>query len=92
MDSLTMFSILLCLIIFVVFFVIGYFSMKRSGGFFLFLAGFVLINVAVSAYAVLGAVSTLIVFFGAFIILSGIMKAFFQKTSQPESGGRIQGS
>lgn len=85
-----MFSILLCLIIFVVFFIMGYLSMKRSGGFFLILAGFVLINVSLSAYVALGMVSGLIILFGCFIILSGIMKAFYHK-SKPESGGRVHG-
>ena len=84
-----MFSILLCLIIFVVFFILGYLSQKRSGGFFLILSGFILIDVAVSAYAALGAVSGLIILFGVFIVLSGIMKAFIKK-AKPETGTGIR--
>ena len=92
MDAMTMFSILLCLIIFVMFFIIGYLSLKRSGGFFLILAGFSLVNVAVTAYAVLGVAASLLVIFGLFIVLSGIMKAFYNKTAQNETGGPIRGS
>ena len=87
MDALSMFSIVLCLVIFVIFFILGYLSEKRSGGFFLMLAGFVLINVAVTAYSVLGAVVSIIVVIGIFIVFQGGMKAFYARTAQNETGG-----
>lgn len=85
-----MFSILLCLIIFVVFFLVGYLSLKRSGGFFLMLAGFCLLNVGVQAFTVLGMVGGIIVLFSLFIVLTGAVKAFYRNPAQDESGGRMQ--
>lgn len=91
MDSMTMFGIGVSLVIFVIFCILGYQSQKRSGGFFLFLAGFCLISIALTAWSILGTVGSLLVIFGAFIVLSGVLKAFYNKTSQPESGGRTRG-
>ena len=91
MDAATMFSIGISLVIFVIFFILGYLSQKRSGGFFLFLAGFCLISAAATASSVLGAVFSLLVIFGVFIVLAGVMKAFYNKTSQPETGGKVRG-
>lgn len=72
------FSIAFFFIFFSVFFLVGYFSKKKSGGFFLMFAGFTFIAFDIEASSVLGTmVSAFISPFGIFIILLGIMKAFF---------------
>lgn len=90
MDALVMFGIGVSLVVFILFFILGYLSLKRSGGFFLMLAGFTLLSIAASAYSLLGLVSSLLIIFSVFIILSGVLKAFYHD-SQPETGGRVRG-
>jgi hypothetical protein len=85
MDLTSQFSVGVSLIIFVIFLVLGYLSMKRSGGFFLILAGFSLMNVGITAISILGAMGAVIVLFGCFVILTGVLKAFYNKTAAPES-------
>lgn len=83
------FSIAFFFIFFAVFFLVGYFSKKKSGGFFLMFAGFTFIAFDVEASAVLGTlVSVFITPFGIFIILLGIMKAFFSKLSKEGATGK----
>lgn len=64
-------------IFFVVFFAFGYESEKASGGFFMMFAGFALCGVGVLLAGTLLYINTLTGPFGIFIILLGIIKAFF---------------
>jgi len=91
MDSTTVFGIIVSLVIFIIFLILGYLSMKRSGGFFLILAGFSLMSMSVSAYGILGIAAGMLILFSCIIILSGVVKAFINKTAQPETGP-IRGS
>lgn len=86
-----MFSIALTLVIFVIFLILGYLSQKRSGGFFLILAGFSLMTVAASSSSLLGSVVVgLLVIFGVFIVFQGGLKAFYHHDAKPETGGRMK--
>lgn len=79
------FIIVLTFALFAFFFSLGYKSEKKSGGFFMLFAGFVFL-----AFEGLVAVlldNLVIVFispFGIFMILLGVMKAFYNK----EGGGK----
>ena len=86
MDLLSAFSIGIILVVFIIFLILGYLSQKRSGGFFLLLAGFTLLDLAVSMYPILGLVCMLLIAFTIYILLSGVNKAFLAKTSKPETG------
>jgi hypothetical protein len=92
MDLTSQYSAIISLVIFIIFLILGYLSLKRSGGFFLILAGFSLIGTAVTAYEALTYIASVLVLFGCFIILSGGLKAFYNKTPQAETGGPIRGS
>lgn len=86
MDTATMGTVLITLVIFVMFMLLGYLSKKRSGGFFLLLAGFSLISIATLSFGILGFMSIILVIFGCFVILSGVLKAFYNSdNSQAES-------
>jgi len=75
-----MFDISLLFIVFAVFFLIGYFSEKRSGGFLLIFSGFAFLAFDTLSVGVLGiVVSALMSPFAIFIILIGILKAFYHK-------------
>ncbi len=73
------FVIIVTLVLFALFFILGYLSEKPSGGFFLIFSGFVflgfdgLVSSLISIYA-----SALISPFGIFIILIGIRKALYR--------------
>lgn len=85
LDLTSQFSVMISLIIFMIFLILGYMSMKRSGGFFLILAGFTMMNVGVTAFSILGGMAAMVVLFGIFIVLSGILKAFYNKNAKPET-------
>jgi len=73
------FTITISLVLFALFFVIGYYSEKRSGGFFMILSGFIFFGFDALASPMLSvAVSALLSPFGIFIILVGIRKAFYR--------------
>lgn len=59
------------------FFYIGYESKKRSGGFFMLFAGFLLIALGILVYGMLGYAAVLVVPFAIFIMLLGGKKAFY---------------
>ena len=59
------------------FFYIGYESKKRSGGFFMLFAGFLLIALGILVYGMLGYAAVLVVPFALFIMLLGGKKAFY---------------
>ena len=83
-----MFDISLLFIVFAVFFLIGYFSEKRSGGFLLIFSGFAFLAFDALSAGVFGVVvSALMSPFAIFIILLGIMKAFYQKEQQQSIKG-----
>ena len=63
--------------LFSIFFFIGYESKKRSGGFFMLFAGFLLIALGILIYGTLGYASTLVVPFAIFIMVLGGKKAFY---------------
>lgn len=91
--NMTQFGILLTLAIFMFFFVIGYTSKKRSGGFFLIFAGFSFITFAVSANSYLNILITgMLVPFGIFIALLGVKKAFYNEeaTEQEQANAQSQ--
>lgn len=74
----TQFSILITFVLFALFFTIGYYSLKRSGGFFLILAGFAFLGFDALASPIFSVyVSALLTPFGIFIIFLGIRKAFY---------------
>lgn len=72
------FSIMMIFLLFAVFLILGYNSPKRSGGFFMMLAGFLFLGFDASASSLFSIyASVLLSPFGIFIILLGIRKAFF---------------
>jgi len=74
----TQFIIVITLFMFALFFIIGYLSEKRSGGFFLMLSGFVFIYFAVIGTSLFDVfVASLLAPFGIFIVIIGIRKAFY---------------
>ena len=91
MDLISQFSVVISLVIFIIFLILGYLSLKRSGGFFLILSGFSLMNVAVTAISILSGMGIVLVLFGCFVILCGVLKAFYNKSSAPETGTANKG-
>jgi hypothetical protein len=83
-----MFSMIMLLSCFILFFTVGYISDKRSGGFYLILAGFMFLSFTLIGISLLTeTVSLLCTPFSIFIMLLGVKKAFFndkdkQKTVQ----------
>jgi pheromone shutdown protein TraB len=74
----TQFGVFLGFLLFALFFILGYFSKKRSGGFFLIFSGFTLIGVSIVASTYLTVyVSALMIPFAGFICLLGVKKAFY---------------
>jgi len=74
----TQFIIIATLFMFALFFIIGYESEKKSGGFFMIFSAFIFFYfdaVASSLFSVF--VASLISPFGIFILLIGIRKAFY---------------
>ena len=72
------FTIVISLFMFLMFFITGYLSEKRSGGFFMMLAGFLFFYfdaVASSLFSVF--IAVLISPFGILILMMGIRKAFY---------------
>jgi hypothetical protein len=84
------------LILFIIFFVIGYTSKKRSGGFFLIFAGFALLGLLIEARVDIQLLVALLMSpFAIFIMLLGVKKAFFndeqdEKDAQKTAQRRIQ--
>jgi predicted membrane protein len=73
------FAIVVSLVLFALFFIVGYYSEKRSGGFFMLLSGFVFLGFDVLASPLLSVyVSALLSPFGIFIILVGFRKALYK--------------
>jgi len=72
------FTITITLFVFLIFFLVGYLSEKKSGGFFLIFAGFLFIYFSLIASSLFTSlVSVFIAPFGIFLILIGIKKAFY---------------
>lgn len=86
LDITSQYSAIISLIIFALFLILGYTSLKRSGGFFLILSGFSLIGTAITAYEALTFIAGILILFGTFIVLSGVMKAFYSNDVQSETG------
>jgi hypothetical protein len=68
------------------FFYIGYQSKKRSGGFFMLFAGFLLIALGILVYGMLGYAAALVVPFAIFIMLLGGKKAFYGPETEESQG------
>jgi uncharacterized membrane protein HdeD (DUF308 family) len=81
------FQIVILFIVFTIFFTIGYFSPKRSGGFFMLLAGFTFISFSILGYSYFSYASALMIPFGIFIILQGIQKAFYSSQEKTQIKG-----
>jgi hypothetical protein len=82
------------LILFTVFFVMGYTNKKRSGGFLLLFAGFALLALGVEGWADIDPyLGILMAPFAIFIMLLGVKKAFYndeveQQEKQSTNGRR----
>jgi hypothetical protein len=70
------------------FFYIGYESKKRSGGFFMLFAGFLLIALGILVYGMLGYAAVLVVPFAIFIMLLGGKKAFYGPEDEEPQGNK----
>jgi len=70
------------------FFYIGYESKKRSGGFFMLFAGFLLIALGILVYGMLGYAAVLVVPFAIFIMLLGGKKAFYGPETEESHGDK----
>lgn len=68
------FSALIPMLLFSVFFLVGYLSEKRSAGAFLIVAGFTLITLILPFLTAFGILGILLIATGVFIILIGINK------------------
>jgi pheromone shutdown protein TraB len=73
------FAIVITFVLFALFFIVGYFSEKRSGGFFMLFSGFAFIGFDILTSPLLSIyVSALLSPFGIFIILVGLRKALIR--------------
>lgn len=72
------FQITLAFMLFAFLFIVGYASVKKSGGFFLMFAGLTFLYFDTVASSILGTlVSAFLSPFGIFIIILGVVKAFY---------------
>jgi len=65
------------LLLFAIFFYMGYNSGKRSGGWFMVFAGFLLIALGILVYGNLGYAATLVTPFAVFIMILGVKKGLY---------------
>lgn len=81
------FAIALTFLLFAFFFVLGYRSDKKSGGFFMIFSGFIFLAFETLCIDLFSSnLIALLTPFAIFIILLGIMKAFYTKETKEGNG------
>lgn len=81
------FAITLTFLLFAFFFILGYKSDKKSGGFFMIFSGFIFLAFEVLCIDLFDSfIVALLTPFAVFIILLGIMKAFYTKETKEGNG------